>query len=216
MNEDLRLHREAELYMGLAAKASAQSRPEDARKFNRQAAELEAQVFDLLPLDRPRTRGITAVSSVALFRKAEAFDQAINHAHYFLNQKCLSEPSRDDLKEMILATKIGLAEEIMSIEKRYRRLRQSNCRKAAELAYILAESYAAGGAHATAIEYAFEGLELLDSVHMTSVDDAAPVFHREYEAVGLIEPNWISSHRLLDLIQRLAPDGPLVETASPA
>ena len=70
MNEDLRLHREAELFMGPADQARVQCRPRDAARFDREAAELEAQVFDLLPLDRPKTRGVTAIGSVALYRLA--------------------------------------------------------------------------------------------------------------------------------------------------
>jgi hypothetical protein len=101
MNEDLRLHREAELMMGLADQARAQSRPLDAVRFSRQAAELEAQVFDLLPLDRPKTRGITAISSVALYRRAGDLDQAIRQAQNFLAPDDLPEFARLDLEEMI-------------------------------------------------------------------------------------------------------------------
>lgn len=101
MNEDLRLHREAEFFMGLADQARAQSRPDEAAKFDRQAAELEAQVFALLPHDRPKTRGITAVSSVALFRKSGAIDEAIRHAHLFLYHGTMMEYSRQDLEEML-------------------------------------------------------------------------------------------------------------------
>jgi hypothetical protein len=38
MNEDLRLHREAELQMGLADQARAQNRPGDAAAYDRRAA----------------------------------------------------------------------------------------------------------------------------------------------------------------------------------
>lgn len=101
MNEDLRLHREAEVMMGRADQARAQNRPLDAARFSRQAAELEARVFELLPLDRPKTRGITAVSSVALYREAGALDQAIHHAELFLRQDAVTEHARLDLREMI-------------------------------------------------------------------------------------------------------------------
>ena len=101
MEKDLELHREAEGFMGRAAQARAQNRPIDAARFDRQAAALEARVFDLLPLDRPKTRGITAVSSVALYRKAGALDEAIRHAEYFLTQEAVADFSRLDLEEMI-------------------------------------------------------------------------------------------------------------------
>jgi hypothetical protein len=55
----------------------------------------------LLPLDRPKTRGITAVSSVALFRKAGALDEAIRHAHLFLSHGGMIDYSQEDLEEMI-------------------------------------------------------------------------------------------------------------------
>ena len=55
----------------------------------------------MLPLDRPKTRGITAVSSVASYRKAGALDEAIRHAEYFLTQEAIADFSRQDLEEMI-------------------------------------------------------------------------------------------------------------------
>src|SRR5438045_1073325 len=101
MNEDLRLHREAEVMMGYADQARAQSRFLDAKKFSRQGAELETRVFALLPLDRPKTRGVTAVSSVVMFREAGELDQAIQHAETFLAQEAVAEPYRLDLEEMV-------------------------------------------------------------------------------------------------------------------
>ena len=101
MNEDLRLHREAEALMGLADQAKAQSRFADAARLNFQAAATEARVFEHLPLDRPKTRGITAVSSVALYREAGALDKAIQHAEHFLTQEAVAEPWRLDLEEMV-------------------------------------------------------------------------------------------------------------------
>ncbi|HZO24597.1 MAG TPA: sigma factor-like helix-turn-helix DNA-binding protein [Chloroflexota bacterium] len=101
MQKDLELHREAELFMGRADLARVQNRREDAAAHDRRAAELEAQVFDLLPLDRPKTRGITAISSVALYRKAGALDQAIRQARSFLAPGNLPDFARLDLEEMI-------------------------------------------------------------------------------------------------------------------
>jgi hypothetical protein len=101
MNEDLRLHREAEALMGLADQAKAQRRLKDAARLNCEAAEVEARVFDLLPPDRPKTRGITAISSVALYREARALDRAIRQAQIFLAQEAIAEPARVDLREMV-------------------------------------------------------------------------------------------------------------------
>lgn len=80
----LDIHRHAELLMGRADQASVEGRTQDAARLNCEAAQLEAQVFDMLPLDRPRTRGVTAISSVALYRKGKALNQAIRQAEAFL------------------------------------------------------------------------------------------------------------------------------------
>ena len=109
MNEDLRIHREAEAFMGLADQAKAQCRSQDSARFNSQDAEMEARVFDLLPLDRPKTRGITPVSSVALFREAGALNEAIRHAEHFLGQEAVAEPWRIDLQEMVGEMRADLA-----------------------------------------------------------------------------------------------------------
>jgi hypothetical protein len=58
-------------------------------------------VFDLLPLDRPKTRGMTAISSVALYRKAGALDEAIRQAEVCLRAGNLPEFAQLDLEEMI-------------------------------------------------------------------------------------------------------------------
>jgi hypothetical protein len=97
----LDVHRHAELLMGRADQASVEGRPEDAARLRCEAAELEAQVFDMVPLDRPRTRGVIAVSSVALYRKGKALDQAIRQAEIFLKPGNLPEFARLNLEEMI-------------------------------------------------------------------------------------------------------------------
>ena len=97
----LDIHRHAELLMGRADQASVEGRMNDAARLNCEAAELEARVFDMLPLDRPRTRGVTAISSVALYRKGKALDQAIRQAETFLAPGHLPDFARLDLEEMI-------------------------------------------------------------------------------------------------------------------
>jgi len=101
LHPDLEPHREAEVLMGYADLARAQSRFVDAVKFDRQAAEIEAQVFDRLPIDLPKTRGIIAISSVALYRKAGALDEAIRQAEICLRAGNLPDFARLDLEEMI-------------------------------------------------------------------------------------------------------------------
>ena len=54
-----------------------------------------------MPLNRPKTRAITAISSVALYRKAGALDQAIRQAQIFLDAPARLEFARRDLTEMI-------------------------------------------------------------------------------------------------------------------
>src|SRR4051812_420867 len=97
----LDVHRQAELLMGRADQMSVEGRMRECADLNRQAAELEAQVFAMLPLDRPRTRGVTAISSVALYRKAGALDAAIHQARIFLAHGDLPEFARLNLEEMI-------------------------------------------------------------------------------------------------------------------
>lgn len=97
----LDVHRHAELLMGRADQASVEGRMQDAARLRCEAAELEAQVFGMVPLDRPRTRGVIAVSSVALYRKGKALDQAIRQAEAFLKLGNLPEFARRDLEEMI-------------------------------------------------------------------------------------------------------------------
>jgi len=101
MNEDLRLHQEADLLMGRADQMSVEGRTQESAKLNRQAAKLEAQVFAMLPLDRPRTRGVTAISNVALYRKAGALAEAIRQAELFLKRGDLPEFARFNLQEMV-------------------------------------------------------------------------------------------------------------------
>jgi hypothetical protein len=101
MNEDLRLHREAEALMGLADQAKAQRRLVDAARLNREAAEVEARVVDLLPQARSKTRGAIAISSVALYRKAGALDDAVKQAEIFLEREDLPEFARVDLRQLL-------------------------------------------------------------------------------------------------------------------
>jgi hypothetical protein len=72
----VKLHRQAEVLMGEAEILVSQGRPDDARVRWLEAARLEAEVFEQIPRDRGKTRGIIAVSAVALFRDAGAIDQA--------------------------------------------------------------------------------------------------------------------------------------------
>lgn len=105
----LDMHRQAERFMGLADRAHRDNQPEEAAQLNCQAAELEAQVVEMLPADRHITRGIIAISSVALYRKAGAFEQAIRQARTFLEREDLPESARLDLQDLITALTADLA-----------------------------------------------------------------------------------------------------------
>ena len=87
--------------MGQADQLGVEGRPYEAAEKRYEAAEAEAQVFALLPLDRPKTRAITAISSVALYREAGALDQAIRQAQIFLANDDLMSFARRNLTEMI-------------------------------------------------------------------------------------------------------------------
>ncbi len=67
----------------------------------RQAAELESQVFDGIPISRPRTRGIIAVSTVALYRKAGELAKAIRQAHRYLTDPELPEFAQEELRDLL-------------------------------------------------------------------------------------------------------------------
>jgi hypothetical protein len=109
MSMSLELHRQAELLMGRADQMSVEGRARESADLNCQAAAIEAQVFDAIPLDRPRTRGVIAISSVALYRKAGALDQAVDQAESFLSRGDLPEFARLDLEEMIQEMRAELA-----------------------------------------------------------------------------------------------------------
>jgi hypothetical protein len=97
----LDLHRRAELLMGHADALLVQGKPEEAAQLYRSAAGEEAAAFELIPLDRERTRGIVAMSSVALYRKAGVLDQAIRQAHYYLSLQDLPGFARHDIGELL-------------------------------------------------------------------------------------------------------------------
>ncbi|MCC7106143.1 MAG: hypothetical protein IT307_13450, partial [Chloroflexi bacterium] len=97
----LDIHRQAELLMGQADRLAIQGRMKEAAALYRDAGIAEAHAFELIPEERRKTRGIVAVSSVALFRKAGALDEAIRHAHAFLGRTDLPDFARDDLDRLL-------------------------------------------------------------------------------------------------------------------
>jgi hypothetical protein len=77
-------HREAETLMMEGDRLRAVGRPAEALVVYTQAATRELDALRATPDDRPRTKGVVAVSAVALFTKAAAPDQALSAAYQLL------------------------------------------------------------------------------------------------------------------------------------
>jgi len=91
----------------LAARAHAELRrgaSAEAESFFAQAAEAEEQALaQLIPADKPRTFGITAVSAVALWYKARELQRAESLAHSVLSKPSLPTFASDQLKGLLQA-----------------------------------------------------------------------------------------------------------------
>ena len=72
-----------------------------AEELYRQAATAEVDAFNDLPLDKERTRGITAVSSVALWYKAQEFTDAERLAHSYLGKERLPLFAKLQLRQLL-------------------------------------------------------------------------------------------------------------------
>jgi hypothetical protein len=94
-------HRQAEVLMGRADTLVAEGRAAEARDLYTQAAELEAKALESIPATRPRTRGIIAVSAVALYRRGGAIDEVTRHARRYLAERGLPEFARAQLAELL-------------------------------------------------------------------------------------------------------------------
>jgi hypothetical protein len=97
----LDVHGQAELLIAKADRLMEQGRNSEAAAAYQAAASEEAKAFDLIPLERSRTRGIVAVSSVALYRKAGMLEKAIRQAYALLAREDLADFARLDLEEML-------------------------------------------------------------------------------------------------------------------
>lgn len=97
----LDVHRQAEALMGRADVLAAEGRAAEARRLYRQAADLEAQALESIPATRPRTRGIIAVSAVALYWRGGATDQVVRHAERYLAERELPDFARTQLAELL-------------------------------------------------------------------------------------------------------------------
>jgi hypothetical protein len=97
------LHSQAEL---LAASAELAVRTADmtrARDLYAGAAELELRALRSVPPSQPRTKGILANSTVALYYKAALFDSSEMLAYEYLTQPDLPEFAREELRQTLQA-----------------------------------------------------------------------------------------------------------------
>ncbi|HLH26257.1 MAG TPA: hypothetical protein VK066_27375 [Chloroflexota bacterium] len=94
------VHRRAEVLMGEAERKATQGYAEAARALYLAAAQEEARAYEYVPAPRARTRGVIAVSAVALFRRAGALDEAIRYAHRYL-EDALPDFARAQLDELL-------------------------------------------------------------------------------------------------------------------
>lgn len=77
-------HREAERLAVWAEQHTRDGAHDAARRCYLAAADREAMAFDAIPTDRVRTRGIIAVSAVALYLRAEAHQEGAERARHYL------------------------------------------------------------------------------------------------------------------------------------
>ena len=97
----LEFHRRAEKLMWQADRLAAQGKSEQAAEHYRAAAVEEAAAYEHVPPDWGRTRGVLAVSAVALYRKAGEREHATRLAEQYLTHDGLPEPSRRDLQAIV-------------------------------------------------------------------------------------------------------------------
>ena len=97
------LHTESER-LAIEAESAAKARDSGrATNLYRQAAEWERRALDQLDPSKTRTRGITAVSAVALWFKAGEYTAAEQLAHSLLAGAQIPEFARDDLRNLVQA-----------------------------------------------------------------------------------------------------------------
>jgi hypothetical protein len=97
------LHGESE-HLAMEAQAAMRTRNTDqAMTFYKRAAELEWRALDSLDMSKVRTRGITAVSAVALWFKANEYARAEQCAHSVLADPSVPDFARDDLRNLVQA-----------------------------------------------------------------------------------------------------------------
>lgn len=94
-------HIVSEKYAAEADSARRLGKSEFAENLYRQAANQEALAFDALGQDKLRTRGITAVSAVALWYKAREFSHAERAAHQYLASGSIPTFAEFQLRDLL-------------------------------------------------------------------------------------------------------------------
>lgn len=95
------LHAESERLAIEAQLASRTRNPEKALALYNRAAESERKALDQLHVSKVRTRGITAVSAVALWFKASEYVLAEQLAHTMLADPHIPEFAREELRNLV-------------------------------------------------------------------------------------------------------------------
>lgn len=107
-----------------------------ARLLYSKAAELEEKALATIDPRKHRTRGITAVSAVALFYKAEAYGRAANLAEALLADSKIPQFARDDLRSLLSA----ISEKMRSLEVESSKSIEDSGREAVEYAIEFSKS----------------------------------------------------------------------------
>jgi chorismate mutase/prephenate dehydratase len=137
----MQTHRRAEELMMRGDRALARGSGDEAASFYCEAAQTEADAFDDIPPERPETRGILAVSAVALYRKAGRLAEAERQALAFLADAGLPEGARDDLNELLAEVRDNHVE--LAHGKKGRRVMPRDRKRVAYLGPEFTHSHAA-------------------------------------------------------------------------
>jgi hypothetical protein len=97
------LHAESERLAIEAQMALRERATENAIKLYARAAEVERRALDQIDVSKVRTRGITAVSAVALWFKAGEYEHAEQLAHLMLADSHMPDFAREDLRNLVQA-----------------------------------------------------------------------------------------------------------------
>lgn len=94
-------HRHSQELSSKAELLAREGRVEKARELYLQAASLEAEALAQVGADKPRTRGILAVSLASQYYKAAAYDEAVNVATTYMTDASVPAFAREQLKILL-------------------------------------------------------------------------------------------------------------------